>query len=55
LIVLATHDLDLVEGLVTRGAILRDGRLAALYDGHGSVRERYTQALAGSLPAESRI
>ena len=55
LIVLATHDLDLVEGLVTRGAILRDGRLAALYDGHGSVRERYTQALAGALPAESRI
>ena len=55
LIVLATHDLDLVDGLVSRAAILRDGRLASVYDGHGSVRERYTQALAGSLPAESRV
>jgi heme ABC exporter ATP-binding subunit CcmA len=53
-IVLATHDLDLVDGLVTRAAVLRDGRLAAVYDGHGSLRERYTQALAGSLPTEAK-
>lgn len=45
LIVLATHDLDLVEGLLTRAAILRDGRLVALHDDGRSVRDRYTDAL----------
>jgi heme exporter protein A len=44
MIVLATHDLGLVEGLVTRAAILRDGRLAALHEGGTGLGERYARA-----------
>jgi heme ABC exporter ATP-binding subunit CcmA len=58
IVVLATHDLDLVEGLLTRAAILRDGRLAALHDDGRSVRERYVDALkapvAPQAPAGAR-
>jgi ABC-type multidrug transport system ATPase subunit len=41
LIVLATHDLDLVDGLVSRVAIVRDGRLVIDEPGGTSLRERY--------------
>jgi heme ABC exporter ATP-binding subunit CcmA len=45
IIVLATHDLDLSEGLLTRAVILREGRVAALYDDGRAVRARYEAAL----------
>jgi heme ABC exporter ATP-binding subunit CcmA len=45
IVVIATHDLDLVEGLLSRAVFLRDGRLAAMYDDGGSVRARYEAAL----------
>jgi heme ABC exporter ATP-binding subunit CcmA len=45
LIVLATHDLDLAEGLLTRAVILRDGRVAARYDDGHAVRARYVDAI----------
>jgi ABC-type multidrug transport system ATPase subunit len=41
LIVLATHDLDLADGLVSRVAIVRDGRLVVDEPGGTSLRERY--------------
>jgi ABC-type multidrug transport system ATPase subunit len=45
IIVIATHDLDLAEGLLTRAVILREGRVAALYDDGRAVRARYEAAL----------
>ena len=47
IIVLATHDLDVVDGLLDRAVILRRGRIRELGDG-GSLRERYRAALADS-------
>jgi heme ABC exporter ATP-binding subunit CcmA len=53
IIVLATHDLDLSEGLLTRAVILRDGRVAALYDDGRAVRARYEAALRSPGQAAS--
>ena len=44
IIVLATHDLDIVDGLLDRAVILRRGRIRDLGDG-GSLRERYRAAI----------
>ena len=41
LIVLATHDLDVAEGVLDRVAVLREGRLVALDRAHDRLRERY--------------
>jgi ABC-type multidrug transport system ATPase subunit len=41
IMVLATHDLDLAEGLVTRLAVIREGRVLADEPSVGGVRERY--------------
>jgi heme exporter protein A len=48
IIVVATHDLDLAEGLLTRSVILRDGRVAALYEDGQTVRARYEAAVRPS-------
>ena len=45
IIVIATHDLDLAEGLLTRSVILNDGRVAARYDDGLTVRARYEAAM----------
>jgi heme ABC exporter ATP-binding subunit CcmA len=45
IVLIATHDLDLADGLLTRAAILRDGRLVALHEDGRSVRARYAEAL----------
>jgi ABC-type multidrug transport system ATPase subunit len=45
IVVVATHDLDLAEGLLTRSVILRDGRVAALHDDGLAVRARYEAAV----------
>ena len=45
MIVIATHDLDLAEGLLTRSVVLRDGRVAAIYDDGMAVRARYEAAV----------
>jgi ABC-2 type transport system ATP-binding protein len=47
LVLLATHDLDLAEGLVDRAAILRDGVLLGIEPMAGSLRDRYRRAIAG--------
>jgi heme ABC exporter ATP-binding subunit CcmA len=41
IVLLATHDLETVERLVDRVAVLREGRLLALESGPGALRERY--------------
>ncbi len=46
LTVLATHDLDVVDGLLTRELFLRNGRLMEVGAGEGSLRERYRAAIA---------
>jgi heme ABC exporter ATP-binding subunit CcmA len=47
IVVLATHDLDLVDGLVTRVAIVRDGRLVSDEPaGSGGLRARYRAVMA---------
>jgi ABC-type multidrug transport system ATPase subunit len=47
LIVMATHDLDVVEGLFDRVAYLKDGRLRALAEGGTRLVEQYHRAMAG--------
>jgi ABC-type multidrug transport system ATPase subunit len=46
LTVLATHDLDVVDGLLTRELFLRSGRLMEVVVGEGPLRERYRAAIA---------
>jgi len=46
IVVLATHDLDLADGLVTRVALVRDGRLAADEPAAPGLRSRYRSAVA---------
>ena len=41
IVIVATHDLDLADGLVTRVAIIRDGRLVADEPGGVGLRGRY--------------
>jgi len=45
IVIVATHDLDLAEGLLTRSVILREGRVAALHEDGLAVRARYEAAL----------
>ena len=44
IVLIATHDLEIVDGLLTRAVMLREGKLAALPPLGGSLRERYRQA-----------
>ena len=47
IVVLATHDLDLADGLVTRVALVRDGRLLSDEPAAAGLRARY-RAVMGS-------
>ncbi len=44
IVLVATHDLETVDGLADRALMLRDGRLIPLSAGPGSLRERFRQA-----------
>jgi heme exporter protein A len=48
LIVLATHDLDVVDGLLTHELYLRGGRLVDSASRGGSLRDRYRSAIASA-------
>ncbi|MCX6539138.1 MAG: ABC transporter ATP-binding protein [Acidobacteria bacterium] len=48
IVLVATHDLDLAEGLFDRVAVLRDGRLLLVDDSSASLRERYRDAVAAA-------
>ena len=41
IILLASHDLEIIDGLVNRAVMLRDGRLVPLQSAGGSLRDRY--------------
>lgn len=47
MIVLATHDLDLADGLITRMAVVQNGRLLADSTVSDGVRERYRALIGG--------
>jgi heme exporter protein A len=50
IVLLATHDLEAVEPLVDRVAVLRDGRLVALdVPRDGSLRDGYRASIAGDV------
>ena len=44
IVLLATHDLDVIDGLIDRALLLRDGRLIPIDDGPGTLRQRFRQA-----------
>jgi heme exporter protein A len=44
IVLLATHDLETIEGLADRALLLRGGRLLSIDDGGGTLRERYRKA-----------
>jgi heme ABC exporter ATP-binding subunit CcmA len=41
IVLLATHDLEIIDGLINRAMMLRDGRLVPLQSSGGSLRDRY--------------
>jgi heme ABC exporter ATP-binding subunit CcmA len=47
IVLLATHDLETIDGLFDRAVLLAGGRLVPIPDGSGSLRERYRRALNG--------
>ena len=46
MVLLATHDLDVVDGLLDRAVVLRAGRTVSLAAAGGSLRDRYRGAVA---------
>jgi ABC-type multidrug transport system ATPase subunit len=45
IVILATHDLDLADGLITRAAVLREGRLVSDWTATAGLRARYEDAV----------
>ena len=48
IVLLATHDLDLADGLVTRVALVREGRLASDEPAVAGLRDRYRAIVGGA-------
>jgi ABC-type multidrug transport system ATPase subunit len=48
IVMLATHDLDLADGLVTRVALIRDGRLLSDEPASPGLRARYRAIVGGT-------
>jgi heme exporter protein A len=48
IVIVATHDLDLADGLVTRVALVKDGRLLADEPAPGGLRARYRSIVRSS-------
>lgn len=44
IVLLATHDLETIDGVADHAILLRGGRLISIDDGPGSLRDRYRQA-----------
>ncbi len=47
IVICATHDLEVADGLLDRAVFLRDGRLVDVDTGGTTLRERYVRAIAG--------
>jgi ABC-type multidrug transport system ATPase subunit len=54
IIVVATHDLDLAEGLLDRAIFLRDGRMTAAADRPDALRSMYRDVMARPLDASGQ-
>jgi ABC-2 type transport system ATP-binding protein len=48
IVILATHDLDIADGLATRIAIVRDGRLVSDEPGGSDLRQRYRSTVGSA-------
>jgi len=48
MVVLATHDLDLADGLITRMAVIRGGRMLSDVAAGGATREQYRAVVGGA-------
>lgn len=48
LVLVATHDLDIADGLLTRALFLRNGRVVADEQGSAGLRRRYLDVIAAS-------
>ncbi|HEY7502207.1 MAG TPA: heme ABC exporter ATP-binding protein CcmA [Vicinamibacterales bacterium] len=44
IVLIATHDLEIVDGLISRAVMLREGRLVSIDSGPGTLRERFRRA-----------
>ena len=44
IVLVATHDLEVVDGVIDRAVVLRDGRVVAMPAVGGSLRERFRLA-----------
>ena len=51
IVLLTTHDLENIEGLIDRAVLLQNGRLQELEDGAGSLRDRFRRATADARTA----
>ena len=47
-VILATHDLEVAEGLLSRAIYLRNGRIVGAHEGGARLRERYVAAMSAS-------
>jgi heme ABC exporter ATP-binding subunit CcmA len=45
IVLVASHDLEAIDGLIDRAVMLQQGRLVTIADGSGSLRERYRRSL----------
>ena len=48
IVLLATHDLDVVDGLLDRAVVLRAGRMVPVAAEGGALRQRYRAAVSGA-------
>jgi len=55
IVIVATHDLDIADGLVDRAVLLRGGRLTAIGGGGEGLRDRYRQAVETARTAEQAV
>ena len=53
IVIVATHDLDLAEGLLDRLAVLRDGRLLPVAASSASLRDRYRDTIQAAAAGAS--
>ena len=53
LVILATHDLDVASGLLSRAVYLRNGRMVGADDAIGGLRDRYREVIAAAAAREA--
>jgi ABC-type multidrug transport system ATPase subunit len=46
IVIVTTHDLETIEGIIDRAVMLQNGRLVTIEAGTGSLRDRYRRQVA---------